>query len=143
MRLCSNAVGQLAIQTALGGRQSIYELTSPEGRLYKQRNLAYELMTAIPGVTCVKPKAALYLFPKICPKMYPIVDDKQFACELLKTQKVLIVQGSGFNLPTQDHFRLVFLPHLNDLEEAIGRISKFLASYQYSKESQIGSISLA
>jgi len=133
MRLCANAVGQLAIQTALGGKQSIYELTSPDGRLLKQRNLAYDLMTAIPGVTCVQPKAALYLFPKLCPKRYPIMDDKQFACDLLKQQKVLIVQGSGFNLSTQDHFRLVFLPHLNDLEDGIGRIAKFLDQYAYSK----------
>lgn len=133
MRLCANAVGQLAIQTALGGKQSIYELTSSEGRLLKQRNLAYDLITTIPGVTCVKPKAALYLFPKLCAKRYPIMDDKQFACDLLKQQKVLIVQGSGFNLSTQDHFRLVFLPHLNDLEEGISRIAKFLDQYAYSK----------
>ena len=131
MRLCANAPGQFAIQTALGGYQSIQELTNPNGRLFKQRELAYDMLTAIPGVGCVKPKAALYLFPKLCPKRYPIADDKEFACELLKQEKVLIVQGSGFNLPTPDHFRLVFLPYVEDLTEAIHRIGNFLDNYHH------------
>ena len=99
MRLCSNTPGQLAIQTALGGYQSIDDLVAPGGRLARQRDLAHELLTAIPGVTCVKPKAALYMFPKLDPKVYPIEDDQQFAYELLAEQKVLIVQGTGFNWP--------------------------------------------
>ena len=131
MRLCANAPGQFAIQTALGGYQSIQELTGTNGRLLKQRDLAYEMITSIPGVSCVKPKAALYLFPRLCPKRYPIADDRQFACDLLKQQKVLIVQGSGFNLTTTDHFRLVFLPYLDDLTEAIQRIGYFLDDYHH------------
>jgi alanine-synthesizing transaminase len=126
MRLCANTPGQLAIQTALGGYQSIKDLVAPHGRLTKQRDLAYELLTAIPGVSVVKPKAALYMFPKLDPKIYPIHDDQQFAYELLAEEKVLIVQGTGFNWPTPDHFRLVFLPNPDDLTEAIGRIARFL-----------------
>jgi alanine-synthesizing transaminase len=129
MRLCSNTPGQLAIQTALGGYQSIKDLVSPTGRLTRQRDLAYKLLTEIPGVTCVKPKAALYLFPKLDPKLYPIRDDQQFAYELLAEEKVLIVQGSGFNWAHPDHFRIVFLPNSDDLTEAIGRIGHFLAGY--------------
>ena len=127
MRLCANTPGQLAIQTALGGYQSINDLVSPGGRLCKQRDLAYDMLTAIPGVTCVKPKAALYMFPRLDPKVYPMADDQQFAYELLAEEKVLIVQGTGFNYPTPDHFRLVFLPNTDDLAEAIGRIDRFLA----------------
>lgn len=127
MRLCANTPGQLAIQTALGGYQSINDLVAPGGRLCKQRDLAYDMLTAIPGVTCVKPKAALYMFPRIDPKVYPMADDQQFAYELLAEEKVLIVQGTGFNYPTTDHFRLVFLPNTDDLAEAIGRIDRFLA----------------
>ena len=97
MRLCANTPGQLAIQTALGGYQSIDDLVVPGGRLCRQRDLAHELLSEIPGVTCVKPKAALYMFPRLDPKMYPIEDDQQFAYELLAEQKVLIVQGTGFN----------------------------------------------
>jgi alanine-synthesizing transaminase len=130
MRLCSNVPGQYAIQTALGGYQSINDLVAPGGRLYKQRELAWKLLTAIPGVTCVKPKAALYLFPKLDPKMYPIEDDQKFILELLEQEKVLIVQGSGFNWPHTDHFRVVFLPNSDDLTEAIGRIARFLESYR-------------
>lgn len=130
MRLCSNVPGQYAIQTALGGYQSINDLVAPGGRLYKQRELAYKLLTEIPGVTCVKPKAALYLFPKLDPKMYPIEDDQKFILELLEQEKVLIVQGSGFNWPHTDHFRVVFLPNSDDLTEAIGRIARFLESYR-------------
>jgi alanine-synthesizing transaminase len=130
MRLCSNTPGQLAIQTALGGYQSIDDLVAPGGRLARQRDLAYELLTAIPGVTCVKPKAALYMFPKLDPVLYPIADDQQFVYELLAEQKVLIVQGTGFNWARPDHFRVVFLPNSDDLGEAVGRIATFLAHYR-------------
>jgi alanine-synthesizing transaminase len=130
MRLCANTPGQLAIQTALGGYQSIKDLVATGGRLCKQRDLAYNLLTQIPGVTVVKPQAALYMFPRLDPKMYPIQDDQQFAYELLAEEKVLIVQGTGFNWPTPDHFRLVFLPNVDDLTEAIGRIERFLAHYR-------------
>jgi len=130
LRLCANTPGQLAIQTALGGYQSINDLVAPTGRLCRQRDLAYELLSAIPGVSVVKPKAALYMFPKLDPKVYPIVDDQQFAYELLSEQKVLIVQGTGFNWKTPDHFRLVFLPNSDDLTEAIGRIARFLEHYR-------------
>jgi alanine-synthesizing transaminase len=130
MRLCSNVPGQHAIQTALGGHQSIVELVAPEGRLARQRDLAWELLTQIPGVTCYKPKAALYLFPRLDPKVYPIADDQQFILELLLEEKVLLVQGTGFNWPTPDHFRVVFLPNVDDLREAISRIARFLEHYR-------------
>ncbi|RJX32593.1 MAG: pyridoxal phosphate-dependent aminotransferase [Oxalobacter sp.] len=130
MRLCSNVPGQYAIQTALGGYQSINDLIVPGGRLYEQRELAHKLLTAIPGVTCVKPKAALYMFPRLDPEMYPIKDDKEFAYELLESEKVLIVQGTGFNWPSPDHFRLVFLPNVHDLTDAIGRLARFLDAYR-------------
>ena len=130
MRLCANVPGQWAIQTALGGYQSIKDLVGTGGRLRRQRDLAYELITAIPGVTCVKPVAALYMFPKLDPKVYPIEDDRQFFLELLKETKVMLVQGTGFNWATPDHFRIVFLPHEEDLREAIERIAKFLERYR-------------
>jgi alanine-synthesizing transaminase len=130
MRLCSNVPGQFAIQTALGGYQSINDLVAPSGRLCKQRDLAYQLLTAIPGVTCVKPKAALYMFPRLDSRMYPINDDQKFILELLETEKVLVVQGTGFNWPEPDHFRVVFLPNADDLVEAIGRIARFLEYYR-------------
>ncbi len=130
MKLCSNVPGQWAIQTALGGYQSINDLTCEGGRLRRQRDLAYELITAIPGVSCVKPQAALYMFPKLDPKVYPITDDRQFFLELLKETRVMLVQGSGFNWAAPDHFRMVFLPHEEDLREAIGRIAKFLEKYR-------------
>jgi alanine-synthesizing transaminase len=130
MRLCANTPGQLAIQTALGGYQSIQDLVAPTGRLTRQRDLAYELLTQIPGVSVVKPKAALYMFPRLDPKLYPIKDDQQFAYELLAEEKVLIVQGTGFNWPQPDHFRIVFLPNSDDLGEAIGRIARFLDQYR-------------
>ena len=128
MRLCANVPGQWAIQTALGGHQSINELVGEGGRLRKQRDLAYELITAIPGVSCVKPQAALYMFPKLDPKVYPIADDQQFFLELLQETKVMLVQGTGFNWPDTDHFRIVFLPHEDDLREAIARVAQFLAA---------------
>ena len=130
MRLCANTPGQLAIQTALGGYQSIDDLVGPTGRLCIQRDLAYNLITQIPGVTCVKPKAALYMFPRLDPKMYPIDDDQQFAYELLAEEKLLIVQGTGFNWPKPDHFRIVFLPNAHDLTEAIMRLDRFLGGYR-------------
>ncbi len=130
MKLCSNVPGQWAIQTALGGYQSINDLVCEGGRLRRQRDLAYELITAIPGVTCVKPQAALYMFPKLDPTVYPITDDRQFFLELLRETRVMLVQGTGFNWQQSDHFRIVFLPHEDDLREAIGRIAKFLESYR-------------
>ena len=130
MRLCSNVPSQFAIQTALGGYQSIEDLVLPTGRLGKQRDLAHELITSLPGVSCVKPKAALYLFPKLDLRRYPIADDQQFILELLEEQKVLVVQGSGFNWARPDHFRIVFLPNADDLTESIGRIGRFLDHYQ-------------
>ncbi|HEY6898236.1 MAG TPA: pyridoxal phosphate-dependent aminotransferase [Rhodocyclaceae bacterium] len=130
MRLCSNVPGQFAIQTALGGYQSINDLVAPTGRLCRQRDLAHQLLTEIPGVTCVKPKAALYLFPKLDPKMYPIDDDERFILDLLQQERVLLVQGSGFNWIHPDHFRVVFLPHEDDLREAVGRVARFLDLYR-------------
>ncbi len=130
MRLCANVPGQWAIQTALGGYQSINDLVGNGGRLRRQRDLAYQLITAIPGVSCVKPAAALYMFPKLDPKVYPIEDDRQFFLELLKETKVMLVQGTGFNWATPDHFRIVFLPHEEDLREAVNRIAKFLERYR-------------
>ncbi len=130
MKLCSNVPGQWAIQTALGGYQSINDLVCEGGRLRRQRDLAYELITAIPGVSCVKPQAALYMFPKLDPKVYPITDDRQFFLELLRETRVMLVQGTGFNWQQPDHFRIVFLPHEDDLREAIGRIAKFLEQYR-------------
>jgi alanine-synthesizing transaminase len=126
MRLCANVPGQWAIQTALGGHQSINELVGEGGRLRKQRDLAHQLITAIPGVSCVKPHAALYMFPKLDPKIYPVQDDQDFFLQLLEETKVMLVQGTGFNWPEPDHFRIVFLPHEDDLREAIGRVARFL-----------------
>jgi alanine-synthesizing transaminase len=130
MKLCSNVPGQWAIQTALGGYQSINDLVCEGGRLRRQRDMAYDLITAIPGVTCVKPVAALYMFPKLDPTIYPISDDRQFFLELLRETRVMLVQGTGFNWPSPDHFRIVFLPNTDDLQEAIRRIAKFLESYR-------------
>ncbi len=130
MRLCANVPGQYAVQTALGGYQSINDLVAPTGRFCRQRDLAWQLITQIPGVSCVKPKAALYLFPRLDARMYPIKDDQQFVLELLEEEKVLVVQGSGFNWPHPDHLRLVFLPNSDDLTEAIGRIARFLEGYR-------------
>ena len=126
MRLCANVPGQWAIQTALGGHQSINELVGEGGRLRKQRDLAHQLITAIPGVSCVKPRAALYMFPKLDPKIYPVQDDQDFFLQLLEETKVMLVQGTGFNWPDPDHFRIVFLPHEDDLREAIARVARFL-----------------
>lgn len=130
MRLCPNAPGQYAIQTALGGYQSINELIAPDGRFTRQRDLAYQLLTEIEGLTCVKPKGSLYMFPKLDLNIYPISDDQAFIAQLLKEQKVLLVQGTGFNWIKPDHFRVVFLPYEDDLKEAIGRIAQFLNDYK-------------
>ena len=130
LKLGSNVPGQWAIQTALGGYQSINDLVKPGGRLCRQRDLAYELITQIPGVTCVKPQAALYMFPRLDPEMYPIADDRQFFMEVLRATRVMLVQGSGFNFPDNQHFRIVFLPHEDDLREAISRLAGFLAQYR-------------
>ena len=130
MRLCANVPGQWAIQTALGGYQSIDDLVAEGGRMRRQRDLAHELISAIPGVSCVKPKATLYMFPRLDPAVYPITDDQEFISELLQEEKVLLMQGTGFNWPHPDHFRLVFLPHEDDLREAIGRVARFLEGYR-------------
>jgi alanine-synthesizing transaminase len=130
MRLCANVPGQFAIQTALGGYQSINDLVREGGRLRRQRDIAYEMITAIPGVSCAKPQAALYMFPRLDPKMYPIADDRQFFLELLQETRVMLVQGSGFNYPDNQHFRIVFLPHEDDLRVAVNRIARFLESYR-------------
>ena len=130
MRLCSNVPGQWAIQTALGGHQSIDELVNAGGRLRQQRDLAHQLITQIPGVSCVRPQAALYMFPRLDPAVYPIQDDQQFFLELLQETKVMLVQGTGFNWPSPDHFRIVFLPHEADLREAIQRVASFLEKYR-------------
>lgn len=130
MRLCANVPGQWAVQTALGGYQSINDLVCEGGRLRKQRDLAWELINAIPGVSCVKPQGALYMFPRLDPEIYPIQDDQEFFLEVLQETKVMLVQGTGFNWPHSDHFRIVFLPHEADLREAIHRLASFLAKYR-------------
>ena len=130
MRLCANVPAQHAIQAALGGHQSINELVLPGGRLLEQRNRAWELVNQIPGVSCTKPGGSLYLFPRLDPDVHEIHDDEQFALDLLREQKILVVQGTGFNWPKPDHFRIVTLPRVEDLEEAIGRIGAFLADYR-------------
>jgi len=130
MRLCANVPAQHAIQTALGGYQSINDLVAPGGRLHEQRDRSWEMLDSIAGVSCVKPRGALYLFPRLDPRKFNIRDDEKFALDLLVNQKVLVVQGTGFNWPEPDHFRVVFLPHIEDLEEAIGRIEHFLSGYR-------------
>lgn len=133
MRLCANVPSQHAIQTALGGYQSIDDLVLPTGRLGKQRDLAWQLLNEIPGVSCVKPKSALYLFPRLDPEMYPIEDDEAFVLDLLRQEKVLVVQGTAFNWPKPDHFRIVFLPNPDDLRESIGRIGRYLERMRKKK----------
>ena len=127
MRLCANVPAMLAVQTALGGYQSINDLIKPGGRLYQQRELAHQLITAIPGVSCVKPQAAMYLFPKLDAEVYPIADDQNLVLELLKQERMLLVQGSAFNWPDRQHLRIVFLPDEEHLRTAMGRLSQFLA----------------
>jgi alanine-synthesizing transaminase len=130
MRLCPNVPTQHAVQTALGGYQSIQDFLVPGGRLYDQREHAYERLTAIDGITCVKPRGALYLFPRLDTDRFNIHNDEQFALDLLKQEKVLVVQGTGFNWPEPDHFRLVFLPHQEDMDEAMDRLERFLHGYR-------------
>lgn len=130
MRLCANAPAQYAIQAALGGRQSIRELTAPGGRLHEQRDVAWEKLNEIPGISCVKPKGALYAFPRIDPAVHKIHDDERFVLDLLLREKIQVVQGTGFNWPSPDHFRILTLPHAEDLEAAIGRIGRFLSGYR-------------
>jgi alanine-synthesizing transaminase len=129
MRLCPNVPTQYAVQTALGGYQSINDLVLPGGRLVDQRDTAWRLLNDIPGVSCVKPKGALYAFPRLDPEVHPIKDDERFVLDLLRSQRILVVQGTGFNWPAPDHFRVVTLPRVADLEEAIGRIATFLETY--------------
>lgn len=130
MRLCANVPAQHAIQTALGGRQSIRELVLPHGRLLEQRDAAVAALESIPGVTCVKPKGALYVFPRLDPEMYEIADDRRFVLDFLRAEHVLVVQGTGFNWPNADHLRIVTLPWAVDLTEAIGRLGNFLSTYK-------------
>ncbi|GAW48067.1 MULTISPECIES: pyridoxal phosphate-dependent aminotransferase [unclassified Nocardioides] len=127
MRMCANVPAQHAIQTALGGYQSVQELVAPGGRFYEQSMLAHRLLNEIPGVSNVKPKGALYCFPRLDPEVYPIENDEAFVIELLRAKKLLVTHGTGFNWPAHDHFRLVTLPDVTVLEEAIGRIADFLA----------------
>ena len=134
MRLCANVPAQHAIQTALGGRQSIKDLVLPGGRLLEQRDAAVTALEKIPGVSCVKPRCALYVFPKLDPQVYPIADDRKFVLEFLRSEHVLVVQGTGFNWPSTDHLRIVTLPYAKDLTEAIGRLGNFLSKYDPAKK---------
>lgn len=129
-RLCPNVPAQHAIQVAISGRQSIDDLVLPGGRLLEQRNVTYEKLNEIPGVSCVKPMGALYAFPKLDPNVHEIHDDEQFMFDLLRQEKIHMVQGTGFNWPTPDHFRIVTLPWARDLADAIERLGNFLASYR-------------
>ena len=129
MRLCANVPAQFAIQTALGGYQSINDLVLPSGRLKEQRDVCHELVNSIPGLSCVKPKGALYCFPKIDAKKFSITDDERFIMDLLKSKRILLVQGTGFNWPEPNHFRIVFLPDKETLADAFGRLKDFLATY--------------
>ena len=130
MRLCANVPAQFGVQTALGGYQSINELILPNGRLTQQRDLAWQLLNDIPGISCQKPAAAIYLFPKIDTQRFGIKDDEKFVLDLLLQEKILLVHGTGFNMSTPDHFRVVFLPRVDVLEQAIGRLASFLETYQ-------------
>ena len=130
MRLCSNVPAQSIIQTALGGHQSVKGYVVPGGRIYEQREYVYQRLNAIDGVSAVKPKAAFYIFPKIDTAKFNITDDEQFALDLLREQKLLVVQGSGFNWHEPDHFRVVYLPRIEVLKEAMDKLEAFLATYQ-------------
>jgi alanine-synthesizing transaminase len=130
MRLCANVPAQHAIQTALGGYQSINDLVLPKGRLHEQRDVAHRMLSEIPGVSCVKPRGSIYMFPRIDLKRYPVVDDQQFILDLLLQEKILVVQGTGFNWIAPDHLRFVFLPRVDDLETAIGKFANFLSRYK-------------
>jgi alanine-synthesizing transaminase len=130
MRLCANVPSQHAVQTALGGYQSINALIQPGGRLYEQRNRTWELLNEIPGISCAKPQGALYLFPRLDPEVYPIRSDRQFVLDLLQQKHLLLVEGTAFNWPKPDHLRIVFLPYVDVMEDAIGRLRHFLANYR-------------
>lgn len=130
MRLCSNVPAQSIIQTCLGGYQSVREYVRPGGRIYEQRELVYKALTDIPGITAVKPQAAFYIFPKIDVKKFNIRDDEQFVLDFLREKRVLLVGGGGFNWKEPDHFRIVYLPCLEDLETAVGRLRDFLRTYR-------------
>jgi alanine-synthesizing transaminase len=130
MRLCANVPSQWAIQTALSAAHGIDDLVLPGGRLLEQRDTAYEMLNAIPGVSCTKPRGALYCFPKLDPKVHPIRDDERLCLDLLRSERILLVQGRGFNWPSPDHLRIVTLPHVEDLREAITRIARFLETYR-------------
>ena len=130
MRLCANVPAQHAIQTALGGYQSINELILPGGRLLEQRDIAYNMLNDIPGVSCTKPAGAIYMFPRLDPEVYPIVDDEQLVLDLLNQERILLVQGRGFNWHKPDHLRIVFLPNKVDLSDAIFRFGRFLEGYR-------------
>lgn len=130
MRLCSNVPAQYAIQTALGGYQSINDLVAPGGRLREQRDFAYEAINSIPGLSCTKPQGAFYMFPRLDTRRFQVTDDQKFILDLLLQEKILLVQGTGFNWPAPDHFRLVFLPELNELKTALGRLGRFLTAYR-------------
>jgi alanine-synthesizing transaminase len=129
MRLCANVPAQHAIQTALGGYQSINDLILPGGRLLEQRDRAWELLNAIPGVSCVKPKGAIYLFPRLDPAVYKVLDDEKLVFDLLTQEKMLLVQGTAFNWPDTDHLRMVFLPRVEEIEDAVQRLARFLEGY--------------
>ena len=129
MRLCANVPAQHAIQTCLGGYQSIQDLVLPGGRLLEQRDLAYEMLNAIPGVSCKKPTGAIYMFPKLDPKKFPIKDDEKLVLDFLTQEKILLVQGTAFNWPNTDHLRVVFLPRKEDLGQALERFGEFLSRY--------------
>ncbi|MHB9781870.1 pyridoxal phosphate-dependent aminotransferase [Streptococcus sp. 10F2] len=131
MRLCSNVLAQQVVQTSLGGYQSVDELLLPGGRIYEQRNFMYEAVNAIPGLSAVKPSAGLYLFPKIDRNMYKIDDDEQFVLDFLKQEKVLLVHGRGFNWKEPDHFRIVYLPRVEELAQVQEKMERFLAQYRY------------
>jgi alanine-synthesizing transaminase len=130
MRMCANVPAQHAIQTALGGYQSINDLILPTGRLGRQRDVAWQMLNDIPGVSCVKPKGALYMFPKLDPKVHAIHNDEQLVLDLVRQEKILLVQGSAFNWPEPDHVRVVFLPQIDDLSMAIERFGNFLGRYR-------------
>ena len=130
MRLCSNVPAQSIVQTALGGHQSVNDYIVPGGRIYEQREYIYKALCDIPGISVVKPKAAFYIFPKLDVKKFNIKDDEKFALDLLKQKKILITQGSGFNWGQPDHFRIVYLPRIEVLKDAVGKIGDFLSYYR-------------
>ena len=130
MRLCSNVPAQSIVQTALGGYQSVKNYIAPGGRIYEQREYIYKALNDIPGITAVKPKAAFYIFPKMDVKKFHIVNDEQFALDLLRDKRILLVNGTGFNWNKPDHFRVVYLPRVEVLEDAVGKLTDFLRTYK-------------